>query len=591
MAADEMINANQAKRGGRKKKAAKAPAPPKPQPSQAEIDYGTGARHMPPMLHEMSETSQAVVREGFRASMSNWKTRETTLATTKTKSGEAKKTALDPAVIARLTDEDVTVEKAASNIATHWDRMMADTGGRPDPAWYFGHNRRLGEVAKKHGMNKRTVIQASGAMSPQNDPDSEFKAVSAMSDAIKNRRQLRATEDITTEVSEEQAKKGVKPRLVMQAGARRTIASMTPEDMQAATASGNKKKISVVPGFNVEGFRNAGTNRREGFATLRGDYNAVERMKAAKVHLYTNVIEGSEPDTPLHHEYEMRFGDQDEARKVRQGRELDIAEGRTGSETLRGVTDRVDLYGLAKGGSDPTDPAYHHKILGERGMAVPDTWMSGLLSGQEMHDEPGSPSPAKMGGSQTATTHASTKGSTFMSPAAAKAAGGKAMTPGAAWGMAALAAVQQGAVEARETEAQTNIPPVMLQEMTWVHGRGQVAGSVQQMLDNAANTKGNAGTAGSRIARLTSGTLVGQKELRGEGASSAWPRVEPTAAPHETPGTFSRGYDNPLDTDSVTVVTRGGSTVHPSTVPAPMTARQSLKHARKARSTVLGAQF
>ena len=70
------------------------------------------------------------------------------------------------------------------------------------------------------------------------------------------------------------------------------------------------------------------------------------------------------------------------------------------------MTDRVDLYGLCKGGDDPTDPAYHHKILGTRGMAVPDTWMSGLLSGQEMHDLPGAPSPGKMAGSQTATTHA-----------------------------------------------------------------------------------------------------------------------------------------------------------------------------------------
>ena len=571
MAADEMINANQAKRGGRKK-TVKAKAPPKPEPSAAEVAYGTGERAMPPMLHEMSPTSQRAVRAGFKGSMSGWKTREATLA------GKGKKTALEPGVIARLKNTTVDVEKAASNVATHWERMMADTANRPDPGWYFGHHRRLAEVAERHGLDPHTVMTASGAMSPQNDPDSEYRAVSAMADALTNKRHIRATEDIHTEVSEEQEKRGVKPRLVMQAGARRTIASMTPEDMQAATSTGNKKRISVAPDFDVEGFRNAGTNRREGFSTLRGDYNAVERMKAAKVHLYTNVIEGSEPDTPLHHEYEMRFGDQDEARRVRQGRELDIAEGRTGSETLRGVTDRVDLYGLMKGSSDPTDPAYHHKILGERGMAVPDTWMAGLLSGQEMHDLPGAPSPGKMAGSQTATTHASLKGSTFMSPAAAKAAGGKEMTPGAAWGMAALAAVQQGAVKAREAESQTNIPPVMLQEMTWTHGRGQVAESVRKMIGESAELKGNAGTAGSRVARLTSGTLAGEKEFR--------PSTSPSAAPTriETPGLFSRGYDNPLDTDSVTVHPRAPGSHTPPHIATPETAHADLAefHARAA---------
>lgn len=584
MAADELLNKAQTKKV---KKSVKA----KPAASAAEIAYGTGERAMPPMLHEMSPTSQKAVRAGFKASMSGWKTRETTLAAKRNEAGEPLSSRLEPGVIARLKDTTVDVGKAAGNIATHWGRMMADTANRPDPAWYFGHNRRLTGVAEQHGMDPNTVIDASGAMSPQNDPDSEFKAVSAMADAITNKRQIRAVNDVHTEVSAEQKKKGVKPRLVMQAGARRTISSMTPEDMQAATATGNVKNVSAAGDFSLEGFRNAGTNRREGFSTLRGDYNAVEKMKAAKVHLYTNVIRESKPDTPLHHEYEARFGDQDAARKVRQGRELDISEARTGSETLRGVPDRVDLYGLSKGGSDPTDPAYHHKILGERGMAVPDTWMSGLLSGQEMHDLPGSPSPAKMAGSQTATTHASTTGATFMSPAEAKAAGGKTMTPGAAWGMAALAAVQQGAVKAREPESQTNIPPVMLQEMTWVHGRGQVAASVQKMVNESAAVKGNAGTAGSRIARLTSGTLEGQKEFRGGGAASAWPRVEPTAGRNEVPGTFSRGYVNPLDTDSVTVVTRQGTAVQPSSVPAAMTSRQSLKHAKAARRPVLGAQF
>ena len=552
----------------------KKPAPAKkkaPTPSAAEVAYGTGERDMPPMLHEMSPTSQRVVRAGFSRSMSNWKTRETALAAKRTKTGEPLATRLEPGVIARLTDAKVTIASAATNVARHWERMMADAPeNRPGPGWYFGHHRRLAEVAEQHGIDPHTAIEASGSMSPQNDPESEFKAVSAMAEAITGRRQIRAVNDVYSTVSDTEKKKGVKPRLVMKAGERRTISSMSPEDMAHATSRANVGNVSVAPDFEVEGFRSAGTNRKEGFRTLNEPgFSAVKGMKASKVHLYTNVIKESEPDSPLHHEYEMRFGDQDAARRVRQNRELDIQSGRTGSETLRGVPDRVDLYGLMKGGSDATDPAYHHRILGERGMAVPDTWMSALLSGQKMTDEPGAPSPAKMAGSQTSTTHINIEGSTFMTPRAAKAAGGKELTGGAAWGMASLAAVQQGAVKAREAESQTNIPPVMLQEMTWVHGRQKVAESVQKMLGESAEVKGNAGTAGARISKLTSGTLAGEKELRpSEAPPSNVTRIE-------TPGMFSRGYNNPLDTDSITVMPRS-SPVTPAHVATPETAHADL---------------
>ena len=382
------------------------------------------------------------------------------------------------------------------------------------------------------------------------------------------------------------------------------MTTLTPDEMQEVTSTANVGNVTHAADFDLPGFRNAGTNRREGWRTLsEPGYNAVEEMKAAKVHLYTNVIKASEPDTPLHHEYEMRFGDQDAARRVRQGREADRAAGVTGSETLRGVPDRVDLYGLMRGGADPTDPAYHHPILGTRGMAVPDTWMSALLSGQELHDLPGASSPAKSAGSQTATTQAGIKGSTFMGPSEAVAAGGKPFTPGAAWGMAALAAVQQGAGKAREPESQTNIPPVMLQEMTWTHGRGEVAASVQKMLHEGADIP--AGTAGSRIARLTSGTLAGEKEFR--------PSVAPPSSVTriETPGMFSRGYDNPLDTDAVSVVRRAANQApaptplvsmpeHASAVarfheqaaaaaPDPFTKRRAIAEAHVARSKELAA--
>lgn len=498
--------------------------------TQAEEDYGTGARKLPPQLHEMSPASQDAVRGGFTNSMSNWKSREQAMI------DNGAKSALGQNTVDRLTDTTVDIPTASKNMAGAWDRMM-DAPDKPDSAWYFGHNRRITEVANQHGMDPNKVISASAAMSPQNGPDNEFRAVSAMADAKANGRKVTAVNDVTDKDG------GV----VMKAGSSRKLSSMSPQDMQHVTGASNKKNIKVAEGFDVAGYRSGGTNRKEGVKTLNDpDYNAVDNMSTAKVKLYDQAIRESKPDTPLHAEYEARFGDQAAARGVRQGREADAAAGKTGPETLRGVPDRVDMYGLMGRGSDnnPSDPMHDHPILGSRGTAVPDTWVSGILSGQQMHDTPESSSPAKLAGSQTKSTSSSAKGSTFRSPANVPE-GGKKLTGNAAWGMAAVDAIQGAATMAREPESQTNIPPVMMQEMTWTHERSQVAKST---MESASSTK--AGKAAMRAAGLTSGTLAGEKEFRPNNGLHG--PLEPNNS--AAPGLFHRGSNDPLDTDTMRVV-------------------------------------
>jgi hypothetical protein len=520
-------------------------------PTQAEVAYGTGQRHMPPLPEEMSPESHHVMATGFGQSLSNLKTREQG-AINKGLAG-----ALTQGTVNRLTDTEVTVDTAARNLAGHWKTMMG-APDRPEPAWYFGHNRRLTSAANEFGVDPNRAIAGSGSMSPQNDPDSEYRAARSMMDAHTNRRQITATSDIYSGVSETEQKKGVKPRLVMRAGERRQLSTMHPDDMQHVTSTSNRDKITHAGDFDLPGFRSAGTNRRQGFETLRpgGEYNAVDEMKAAKVHLYTSAIREAKPDTPLHHEYEMRFGDQEAARNVRMGRAADKRKGITGSESIRGVPDRVDIYGLMKGGSDPTDPAYKHPVLGTLGHAVPDTWMNALLSGQDITDAPGAPSPAKMAGSQTQATSAGIGTTpegvshTFMGKKEAQEAGGKEWTGNAAFGMGSLAAMRQAATYGREAESQTNIPPVMMQEMTWVHGRLRVASSVEE---NLKNPDVDRGTAMNRIRKLRGGSLAGEKEFRPSTDTGPAPvsKIEP-------PGMFSRGYDNPLTRgEGITVVPAG----------------------------------
>lgn len=487
----------------------------------AEEDYGTGRRIVPPQLHEMSGTSREAVTKGFSESMSGWRTREQTMADSGATS------ALRQSTIDRLDDRTVTIESAGRNMAGTWDRMMSSHKEQEArPGWYFGHNRRLSEVAERTGLPSDRVISAAASMSPQNDPDSEFRAAYAMADAVANRRQVTDT----------------------RTGKRKALTSMTPDEMQEVTGTGNVKNVKAAKDFDLAGFRNAGTNRKGGWATMKGEKNAVAEMETAKVPLYDQAIRESKPDTPLHAEYEARFDDQVQARHVREAREADKAAGRTGSETIRGVPDRVDTYGLMGKGAADDDPIHDHPILGKRGIAVPDTWVAGILSGQEMTDSVDTPSPAKMAGSQTKTTSSNVPGNTFMGPKEAEASGGKKFTGNAAWGMAAVAAIQHAAEVAREPESQTNIPPVMMQETTWVHGRGEVAESARALQESGAR---NPGATANRVAKLTGGTLRGQKEFRPAEGSRQPPQVE-------TPGLFHRGSDNPLDTDSVRVL-RGRS--------------------------------
>jgi len=534
---------------------------PKPQPdmstqTQAERDYASGARLDPPQLHEMSQTSADVVRAGFTESMSNWKTREQTMRDELTPKGKVKSSALKQTTIDRLDDRTVDVPAAGHNMAQAWDRMM-DAPDKPAPAWYFGHHRRLKRVADQYGLDADTVMSASAGMSPQNGPDNEFDAVSSMADAHVNKRRIKAINGVWTTPSEDEKKKGIQPRLVMKKGEVRQLNKMSGEDMQAATSTAMAKNVKVARGFRLEGFRNAGTNRQGGFRTITDpDYNAVAEMGTAKVPLYDKAIRMSTPDSPLHHEYEARFTDQTAARKVRLDKEADASANRQGSETIRGTGDRVDLYGLMGKGAEAhdADPIHDHPILGKRGIAVPDTWVAGILSGQDMTDaaepEGMSASPAKIAGSQTRTTSSNVPGTTFPGPAAAKAAGGKKLTGNAAWGMAAVEAIQGAATEAREAGSQTSIPPVMMQEMTWTHERSEVAKST---LRAAASGLLKKHLVGARVAKLTSGGLQGEKEFRPEQGPPAPSRKV------ETPGLFSRGYEgNSLDTDQMRVVPGAG---------------------------------
>jgi hypothetical protein len=464
----------------------------------------------------MSPHSEQVVRDGFESAMSGWRSREAEMH------AKGLASALSPTVIERLTDARVGVPEAAGNLAGVWDRMM-DHPDRPAPAWYFGHNRRLTAVADKYGMPSEKVINASAAMSPQNDPDSEYRAASAMTDAVVNKRTV----------------------LDKRTGKRRRLTSMKPDEVADITSSANVKNVSAAPDFDLAGFRNAGTNRVGGWRTLaEPDHDEVATMQSAKVPFYAKLTSESKADSPLHHEYEARFGDQVAARDVRKGREADAAAGKTGSETIRGVPDRVDLYGLMGKDAADDDPIHDHHVLGRRGgYAVPDTWMSAMLSGQDMRDMPGSPSPAKMAGSQTKSTSAPIPGTTFPTPG--EVTGGKPLTGNAAWGVAAVGAIQEAAIRAREPEAQTDIPPVMMQEMTWTHGRREVAESTRAA--NEASGR-NPGAAANRVKKLTSGDLAGQKEFRPATGSREPQRLD-------TPGLFHNGNDNPLDTDSVSLTT------------------------------------
>lgn len=505
--------------------AAKKKAAPKAEPSQAEVDYSTGARKNVPLYHELSPSTQQVVADSYRKTMSNWRSQ----AEEDVRKGLKDTEKWRPGTVEALSDTDVGIEEAGRNLAGYWNRMMDAEGERPGsqvPGWYFGGRRILRGIANRSGMNEGRVIDSSAAMSPNNSPTAEWRAVGAMSDAVSNRRMIQH------------------PAL-----GRRRMTSLTPDEMQFVTSKEQEKKTKAAKGFDIAGFRSGGVSRRQGWKTLLGSggYNAVEDSEAAKIDVYAQSYKEAIPDSPLHDEYLSRFYDQMQARRVRQAREEDARLGRTGSETIRGVPDRVDVYGLMKGTDDPDDPAYNHPILGEQGLAVPDTWMNAILSGQPIEDQPGgASSPAKAVGSTTSRTQSSPSGGTAVTgKTEAEKLGGKPFSATAAHGVASIRAMQVGAKMAREPESQTNIPPMMAQEMPWKFVRNMVADSHEQ----AAAMRGERPNA-ARLAVLRGGGLAEESQVQ---FPSNVVRSSESFSLDNTPGAFFRGWDHPLDTDSVTV--------------------------------------
>src|SRR6056300_283091 len=254
-------------------------ANPEEERSQAELDYGQGLRRIPPMLHEMSETSRNVITSGYRDTMSNWKSK-TLEARAKGNKGAVD---LPDEYIDTLEDSDVGIEEAAQNVADLWSEMLDQSIAQPGsvvPGWYFGHRRRLNDVAVTYNLEQFDVIDSAASMSPTNAPDNEFRAVSAMADAVANKRMVTHS-DLGT----------------------RRLSSMTPEEVDYVTSASQGDKVSGAKGFDLRGFRSGGTGKVGGWRTLNEpDYNAVDEMESTKVPVYAEVIRQSVPDSPLHHE-------------------------------------------------------------------------------------------------------------------------------------------------------------------------------------------------------------------------------------------------------------------------------------------------
>src|SRR5262252_4434441 len=93
------------------------------------------------------------------------------------------------AIEPHLTDRPITHRGAASRrerlVRAGGQRTLAE-GTNPGHDWYFQHNRKLGQVATSTGQDKSRVIAASAVMSPQNNPEQELHAVTALAQAHSN---------------------------------------------------------------------------------------------------------------------------------------------------------------------------------------------------------------------------------------------------------------------------------------------------------------------------------------------------------------------------------------------------------------------
>lgn len=260
-----------------------------------------------------------------------------------------------------LKNKNVTVATAATNRRRMAEAAATDSVTRhehenlPGAGWYFEHHRDLRNAAQATGFDTDRAITASAVMSPQNSPDNEKAAVSALMQAHTDGKVV-----MTSELHSHLLNKGID--VAAHHRGRMVSAHELSAEALAELSSADVRESVDHSGFDLKDVSRGGskTNIAKAVRVLRGHVSTSEAISphtSPKVRSYRDAIRDAVPDTAEHGEYMLRAADL--GSKIR-------------GEEAHGQQ-MFDLYGKR----DSTEG-----MLSPRRTTAEDTWMNSISHGQ-----------------------------------------------------------------------------------------------------------------------------------------------------------------------------------------------------------------
>lgn len=283
-----------------------------------------------------------------------------------------------------LSDVPTTIASAASRRVELFDAAAARsrnegdirTGELPSDrpfgaGWYFKHARKINNLADSHGIDREVAYAVSGSMSPQNSPDNEFAALSALAAAhSKNHK-------VTAKTREGARRMGIAVPSHIKSDAdflalheserSKNFNDLTPDQIRESLGNGSMRK-HVDTKVNIEGLALGGTGLTRGIGIIRGHVPLDEFLASGpnggpKVASYVHNIRMA-----------GRANANEEAEYYRRLHEASPDSGNYFQQpTLFGEEWEADPWGKADSTEGTLDP---------EGPTAEDTWMRSISANQ-----------------------------------------------------------------------------------------------------------------------------------------------------------------------------------------------------------------
>jgi hypothetical protein len=362
-----------------------------------------------------------------------------------------------------LKNKNVTVASAAANRTKMVESAARSETTRhahesvPGAGWYFEHHAAIDNAAKAHGFDTSRAITASAVMSPQNSPENERAAASALMAAHSGGKVF-----MSPALHSHLTSQGIP---VASAHRDRMVSAHELHPEALAELSNAEIRDSVEHhGFDLKDVSRGGTktNISKAVRVLRGEvseHEAIDPHSSPKVFSYRDNIRDSRPNTDVHQEYLMRAADL--GSKIR-------------GENIHGQQ-MFDYHGLRNSTEGVLSPTRH---------TAEDTWMNSISHGQKNMVVPGTTTNV-MKTSGTVLGYSTSK--TFEGESAHPDARIKA--PAVQHAVNNAATIRSAAQLGKKYGVDGAVPAILSQEVPWTEARRAGEKDPQFKRDVAGATK------------------------------------------------------------------------------------------------------